>query len=621
MDIQKILKVKEHAYCQKITPPRLKSFKGAIVGFDSEYDSKTKKLICFQLYGEKDSVLVATKGGSKLMPEMLFNEAAALIPEPVDEIMLVCYFSAAEIQFMPVKELGSDIREYARGFMDCTFNLPGGKTLYIFDLCRWFDGRSLKDAAASFGMKKLEFDRAHISRKSLEHPKFFDYAMNDAKLAYDITLTLREKFQSTCGVDIITAKTPAQAAALTFRNLYVKKNLFCDNNRVRFIAMLGTWGGRAEVFERGRIPGVIKEYDLKSAYPSAAISFGEMPMQKSWREVTTVNQAAKMKGGFARIHFSFPANVQFPCLPVFVKSALLYPLKGETVCTFDEILYAVELGAKIHIVEGYGFNTGTTILRDFLQWTLNERSKAEGAAKTMFKLLGNSIIGKFAQRISKVPLNEYMRLADEHDLLLDDLFTLTKDELFALGAKEHTSVGGIFYPEWNGLITGRTRAELALMLNTSEPVYCHTDSVWGRKEPQARRLKFELKMKGKCTIIRTRFAVLKGRQENHMAQHSVWSREAAEKLLARFNGKEIKLLYGKERPLRFREAVERKKPVGTWLKEKREADTRWDFKRMLLPGGKTRPWADVEEYWKAAFPNARKSVNDYLEKADTHEED
>jgi hypothetical protein len=58
--------------------------------------------------------------------------------------------------------------------------------------------------------------------------------------------------------------------------------------------------------------------------------------------------------------------------------------------------------------------------------------------------------------------------------------------------------------------------------------------------------------------------------------------------------------YGKSRPLHIREAFRRHDTYGRWTEEKdpgyfHETDTRWDYKRVLLPSGLTRPWRSLQE--------------------------
>ncbi len=618
----KIERVRKIAATFKIKPrPCKDEMHTEIVGFDTEYTSKKNKLICFQLWYKEKGVLVeCLPGENYLTPEILYEEACRLIGKPVPHITFATYFSAAELQFLPVIDRGYDIMEYARGFADVTFriDIPGkllDSEILITDVSRWFDGKSLDAAAKSFGLKKMKFDTTKVTRRCLDDPKFVEYAKHDAYLCYAILTELRRTAISHTGIDPLMVKTPASLAAETFRNLYVTETLFNDDSEAKYIGMKGTWGGRAEVFKRGRFKKLVREYDIKSAYPNSIINLGVVPAcGDDWKVVTRPNQVTKYIGGFGRAYFKFPKTVRYPVLPVFTGNSMLYPLEGETFCTFAEFEVALELGAKICFVEAYGYNTGTPVLSEFLKWTLAERAKAKktgGALEVMYKLLGNSLLGKMSQGLSKISIDEYKRVRDElskelgEEISLEEMFTLTKWELLELGALERVSVGSVFMPEYFGLATGYTRAELGYALNTCNPYYCHTDSIWTTTKPKPRKLEWELSpISGPCTVIRTRFAALGDfktfkkvkAKKGKIAFHSIWSAPAAVKILNQFDGDTFIHVYKHRKPMRFKEAIRRGVNHGHWIEDSRKGSTKWDHKRILINGNDTAPYAHVTDH-------------------------
>lgn len=231
----------------------------------------------------------------------------------------------------------------------------------------------------------------------------------------------------------------------------------------------------------------------------------------------------------------------------------------------------------------------------------------------MWKLLGNSLIGKFAQNLHKVDFQKVLAIAEALSLDVDEVLELNKDELSTLaevaGIEDpvHVSVGPVFMPEWNGLITGYTRAALAEMIRSGEAVYCHTDSVWCKRKPSCDRLPFDLKTEGRVTIIRTRFAGMGDKltwktvkdEKSHVAHHSIWNLTAGCQMIQRFRtngGKDFVRTYPINRPLKLREAVKSGRTPGEWVTEWRKGNTTWDNKRQLLPNGDTKPWIDVDAY-------------------------
>ncbi len=608
MKRSKIKKLGFAAYSRSIEPlRRAREFRGEIVGFDTEYTSKQNKLICYQLATKNGADMWTVKPGEKLTPKKLYHSTIKLLGEVPKSILFVTYFSLAELQFLDIVSDGIDVREYANGSLDVTF-VACGCVLEVFDLARWYQRLPLWKAAESVGLAKLEYDTKHVTRACLRQKKFREYAIQDAVVQRQIMMRLREPFLEAAQVDPLIAKTPASAAQAVFRRRHVTKKIYCDNNDARRAALLGCWGGRAEVFERGKLKGEYSEYDFSAAYPNAAISLGVLPKQGCWKSVATFRAMQSCVSGFACVDFAFPQKVRYPSLPVEAPTAMLWPLAGRSFCTFPEILFSREQGAKVKIIEAYGYKRGTPILAEFMTWALEQRREAEGAARIMYKLIANSLVGKFAQSVSRIPLSEYLRIAEEYDCYLDELFELSHDELEALGVESAPSVGPVFMPEWNGLITGYTRAALARILDSAGAVYCHTDSIWTRGRPSSDMLPLEKKSTGPATVIRTRFGALgapitaKGVRSGkcHIAYHSVWNLIAACQIVKKFDGEDFLRKYPVRRPLKFREAIKSGRTPGHWVEEWRCANTLWCGKRRLLPSGNTRPWADLAEYtaWK-----------------------
>lgn len=599
MNPAKIAKLGKVAFSRSIEPlKRAWQYKHAIVGFDTEYDSKTRELLSIQLAYEDKTAFIPWPKGRRLTPTRLWREVVKLTGFDT-EILLVTYFSIAELQFLPVADEAFDIREYA-GSLDVSFAVDGGRTtLAVFDLARWFTKQGLAHAAKSFGLRKRRFNTRNVSRRCLDDPKFRRYAVHDAVLCLEILQRLRSAFIEETGIDPVVAKTPANCSAQVFRNNYCRTKLYCDNNRARLMAMQCTWGGRAEVFRRGKLRGIYREYDLDSAYPTSAIKLKRMPIQGSWRRVTDIRSLCGRRfiGGFAKVRFAFPAEERFPCLPVNHRGSMLFPRCGISYCTFAEIRVARACGADVRIIEAWGYSDGTPILADYMKDCIAKRQGTEGALNYMHKLLANSLVGKFAQRVTRVALSELIRAAERYNALLDEVVQLSRDEQRMLGIKESVSVGSVWMPEWNGLITGYTRAALAeMILSADDPVYCHTDSVWCRSEPECSLLDFSLKGRGRAVIVRSKFAGLFGRGDfEHIPHHSIWCKKTAKRLLAAFDGETRQVEYHKKRPVKLRESLRRGKIFGIWEDSKRTASTKWCGKRLLLPDGGTIPLEQISD--------------------------
>jgi len=576
-----------------ITPlAKTRVWDGLILGFDTEYESKGSKPVCFQLSdGGARSIIRPGKVTVSKLGQACIEDFGA---SPGDEVYLVSYFSIAELQFLPVKAESFAWREYGAGSFDCSFHDEDhGVTLHIFDLARFFEKQGLAAVAQSFGLEKKEWNRKKVTRADYRSAKFRDYAKHDAWLTARIMQELRGRFEP-WSVDPIKEKTAASVASSVFRRAWVTEPVAAGNDRARWAGMKACWGGRAEAYARGEFPDVW-ELDLKSAYPRAAIDLGCMPVQGSWKEAKSLAALEKMKHGLCHVEFHWPDEEKYPSLPVILDEAQVYLLHGREWLTLEEVRAAREAGCEVKLLEGWGYSKGTAILRDFMETMLARREKVEGAEKVAVKLLANSLIGKFAQRVSDIDLEQLRKFAKKESMLLDDLGRMNRDELIALGLDPTVRVGSVFMPEWNALITGWTRARLGKLIRQHEAIYAATDAVWTTKEPGKLPSDLGVKRQGRGIVARAKFgAIFEANGEVHTAHHSVWNKQAALRCLGDLDGGPKK--YATRRPIKLRESLRDGSRYGEWIQEFRVAEAHWDEKRKLHEDGSTSPHADVTAY-------------------------
>jgi len=120
--------------------------------------------------------------------------------------------------------------------------------------------------------------------------------------------------------------------------------------------------------------------------------------------------------GFARILFAFPEGTEFPCLAIrHERYGLIYTLEGETVATSNEIMLALDAGAKIEALTSLEFPIEKDEEGNPIVFTLNhlkelaqqrskyKKDKDNPKAQVYEKLIKefmNSFYGKFAQGIN-----------------------------------------------------------------------------------------------------------------------------------------------------------------------------------------------------------------------------
>lgn len=627
-DIRKLGKLAYHQCMYPIEKsPIRKRF--LIVGFDTEYDSHTRELLSLQFSHKEKTQFIEWPNDAILTWEILENLVTDFLLSlhvPINKrhcsgIKLPVYWSVAESQHISDLQRAK-IFETSVG-SDFTYVGKGKRTLEIIDVMKFFNNpaQPLAKVAAAFGYKKEEYDTTNVTRETLKDPKFRYYAEQDAVNIEGIFRDLRDAYLKPYQVDILHTKTPASTSSAIFRLHYLENPCEQPDTRLRRLALLAAWGGRNEAFRRGIIPGPIYEYDAFSEYPNSAIQLKSLPLADSWIPATSLDPVLE-NHGIAQVRFEFPAECDYPCLPVFAQSKLFYPLSGETFCTNAEIQLAHDLGAKIDLVEGYYYRSGTEALARYMADFLEQRSKAKSEddkiQSHVIKLAINSLIGKFIQRVTKTDLNilndlylktdipvHMLRKLDEISLReMCEEFDVEFDEI------ERVSVGNAFYPEWNTLILGYARASTSRFLlrvanDGFRPLLCSTDSVIFQSEngekPIDEYTENGIRFDGRATaqraaVVRTRLYRLSNPTKTiKLAHHAVARRIHAQNLFAAWeNDQKIeRMVYDLTRIRTYRESISYGYEYGSEAQLQRSASLAWDRKRDLLPGGYTRPWQEV----------------------------
>jgi hypothetical protein len=216
-------------------------------------------------------------------------------------------------------------------------------------------------------------------------------------------------------------------------------------------------------------------------------------------------------------------------------------------------------------------------------------------------------------------LESLIQLARTKSLDLGSIVRLTREECIALGIPLHVRLGAMFFPEWNSLITGRVRAQLGKAVEETGAIYASTDAVWSRakKSPSAYLgAVWGYVRSGPAVVARTRLA----RIGDHVAHHSIWKREAGERVLESVAADtDESVRYTVRRPLKLKESLSKGSRYGVWIEEEREARGDWDHKRRTpgdgsdgecrsrgrrRDGTRTVPWDSATDYLAAAQAHA-----------------
>lgn len=164
-------------------------------------------------------------------------------------------------------------------------------------------------------------------------------------------------------------------------------------------------GARVEVV-KPVLEGHGYHYDVNSLYPYVM-----------WANTYPVGEYVKYSGVMAEYAYKafkegvfkhcivaatveVPDTIYIPPLPVKHNGKLLFPtgiLEGYW--TGEELSMAEEYGAKVlGVYEGYFWKQGDYIFRGFIEMMKKEKMEGKGARRNFFKMIQNSLYGKFGMR-------------------------------------------------------------------------------------------------------------------------------------------------------------------------------------------------------------------------------
>ena len=584
----------------------LKPYKGsvskevAIFGLDTEYLSREGEhpdLLTWQLASDYE-VSVNTH---EMTIATVFAEAERQLHQRYfSTYVFVTFFSIAEIQFF---NLDDWVIDEFKGKYKLTQTYRG-KKMMVVDLADWYQKMKLEAVAEQWGEKKLDYDiglhttevmEGKRTRENLlKDPEFIDYAKNDAVITQRIYKKMRDYFIKDFEVDIVSTMTPANTSASIFRKDYLKEVIGQRDTELRAMAIKCCWGGRMEAVYRGEKPKVY-EYDATGHHPNSAIALEKLPLENNWVKTTDVRRWVSGISGVGRVYFKFPEDEVYPCLPVFHRDCLLFPLEGESYCTVSEARQALAQGAKITLFLGFYYKDGTDILTRYLRRMQEIRNSIKDPAyRNLLKLLCNSVIGKLFQKNIGTDLAAVQKYALEKQIPYEEALKLEGIE-FSKDAGT-ISVGACFYPEWYSLILGYARANIAKNARDHHALVISSDSFVTEEKLQdpfeSQKISYSKKAEGYLVCYRTRFY----RVGVKLAHHAVHSLDASKKVLRYFHKRDT-YAYKFYRFLRLKESWKKKKPFGARVMMPMTAGLGYDWKRCLLEdnSGWSRPWKNIEE--------------------------
>ena len=356
---------------------------------------------------------------------------------------------------------------------------------------------SVKVMGEILGIPKLEAPSClgKIPKNKKEFNELAIYNKRDCEVTYKFVKFLQEGFNKLGGTMKITV---ASTAMDTFRRKYLrfplkKEVARLEKPHLRELMFKGYYGGRTEVFKRGKISNM-KMYDINSLYPSVMLNDFPNPnyARHQYQPHKNILQFEGMSDVLLTTHDNY-----YPYLPVR-KEKLLFPngtIRG--VYTHTALRKAIEQGYNVKkIYESlyykktfYPFKDYVTDLYDLRLKYKKEKSPME----IVVKLLLNSLYGKFAQR--KMNDIEFFDLNTASDDFLDAFHNdeelqavMTKDNKGFITTDRQCNQAFVF-PMLSAYTTSYAQDRLFYFMEKYKAHYTDTDSIVTNKTmPESNKL-------------------------------------------------------------------------------------------------------------------------------------
>jgi hypothetical protein len=434
-----------------------------ILAVDFENEPETGKFICAGVYGD-------TKTGAV---DKYFKDQGACLEYLAglrkSACLIVTYNLAYDRVFLD--DIIDQETVIGSGSRIISLYLKNG--IRVIDLKNHVDGE-LKDWINHLDMT----NRWKIKKHDLKQHR--SRVINDAKATYYLGAALQEFYNYQCGISL---QPTVSSAAL---KVFAKRHLFdcwqSEDDTLREFERLAYYGGRCELFKRGRIK--TWSYDVNSMYIS--VMQREVmpdPISATWFNGSNLS-TNDIYGNLGIWHcrVKAPDNLYLPVLPVRIDGKLKFPL-GEFsgVWCNIELIEAILNGYEIvEIYKAVVYTRQKDYFRSFADFIWRKRNDYKEAGnkgmEMMIKKLGNSLHGKLAQRNRQ----RYFGKVEDYGSQIDDgtrIFDY-KGKLWMEHLGDYEPA--IFqFPCLSAFVTAYARLKLyrAMVVNQDILIYCDTDSM------------------------------------------------------------------------------------------------------------------------------------------------
>lgn len=627
-----------------------------VLGFDTEYDSHTQEIICYQLSdGKTEHSAIIERQTDFKWEELADWVRSCLIKwgyklRELNTIMLVSHFSSAELSHIDDFWKEAEVRRVsAAQVYNASYRINQHTRLVVMDNYHfWNTGNngnaSLAKVAEKFGETKLDYDTSNVTRDSLKDPVFVEYALWDAIVCARVFKKFRKRLWDDWQIDVIQYPTSASLAMAVYRQHFLPESFEAPDAPIRRQAWHSLWGGRAEAYVQGDLKEPHTLRDVESLYPTSQRILHKLPRKQDW----IIRDYPKTWRGLCRVKFSFPKSVRYPCLPVCHDGKLIHFKEGISDCTLDEAKLAHKLGAELDFIKVFEYEDGDDSLTRFMEhfakqkadcseegvwkegkWIpCNHKSSCDcdmkdAVGRELAKLMMNSLIGKLSQNRGDVDIEDLKTYSQKIGVPLE--IVMSPAFVDPEKPKANPRIGGHIMPEWSALILGKARAIMGAMLNdVQESKICSTDSllVPDRLNALVDEIMVQYgvnltdknhgKTSNKIRIVRNRVYAATDEKDEiifgashaiHLGRRRKDCDDCKKSTCKNPLHDALRFIlsdhtsYTKTTRFGLKTAIRMtQRFFGDNGESEMRFDRLWDEKRRLLPDGSTVPWLNVEEY-------------------------
>jgi hypothetical protein len=355
------------------------------------------------------------------------------------------------------------------------------KTLVILDSLNWWRDK-LANLTAAAGLSKLRMPKPTASRA-----RWDAYCRRDVRVVLRMITRWADFLQSNDLGGF--APTLASQSLRTFRHRYMTHRILIDDNPAALeMARESYTGGRVECFRIGLLPSPTYILDVNSMYPSVMRDFDYPTKLVSVQTICTPAELRTLCRRYCVVA-EVSCEIDAPCLPIKREGMLIFPI-GRLRGTWStpDLLLAFKHGtiAKVHRVAIY---EKAPIFEAFSNdvWRQRQLARAAGdAIRThQWKILGNSLYGKFGQRgrrwedIERVSSGE-VKVWDEYDADANK-WVHYRQLSGVVQKREEEGESRDSHPAIASHVTANARSVLwghALRVGFKHLHYMDTDSLW-----------------------------------------------------------------------------------------------------------------------------------------------